>query len=416
MTAGQLLTFTITASDPDGGTLTFTATGLPSGATLTPGANGIATFSWTPTAAQASANPYSVTVAVSDGALSDPETFTITVSTAAPVNLAPTVTNPGNKTVTAGSPLPFAITATDPNAGQTRTFSAGTTLPAGATLSASGAFAWTPTAAQVSCDALLGDGHRHRQRDPGAHERSGTFTITVQASTPTPVCTMTVSPTALAFGSVNVGSSKTMTTTIGNSGTANCTVSSRTVSGAGFALGSGAPSVPITIAPSANVSVPVNFTPTVAGAASGSLTIGSAVVSLSGTGVTVTPPTGGTGGAVDLNIVRFRATEEVELGEGKTVRFQLVVKNVSKVTGSAPATLVGIRNGVQVYRQALDVSAPAGKAATFTFPPYTPTAAGKIKWTVTIQDQGPARNTATATTEVEGEDREEREHSDRKRS
>ena len=51
VTAGQLLSFTINASDPDGGTLTFTPTGLPTGATLTPGANGIATFSWTPTAA-----------------------------------------------------------------------------------------------------------------------------------------------------------------------------------------------------------------------------------------------------------------------------------------------------------------------------------------------------------------------------
>jgi hypothetical protein len=193
-------------------------------------------------------------------------------------------------------------------------------------------------------------------------------------------------------------------------------VSSLTVSGAGFALGSGAPSVGATIAPNATRSVPVDFTPTAAGAATGSLFIGTMQVSLSGTGATVTPPTGGTGGAVDLNIVRFRATDEVELGEGKSVRFQLVVKNVSKVTGSAPATLVGMRNGVEVYRQALNVSAPVGKVGTFAFLPYTPTAAGKIKWTVTIQDQGPARNMATATTEVEGEDKEEREHSDRKRS
>jgi hypothetical protein len=219
---------------------------------------------------------------------------------------------------------------------------------------------------------------------------------------------MTVSPTALAFGSVNLGGSKTMTTTIRNTGTANCTVSSLTVSGAGFALGSGAPSVGATIAPNATRSVPVDFTPTAAVAAAGSLFIGTMQVSLSGTGATVRAPTGG--GV--LSISSFRATEEVHVGE--QVRFTLRVRNVGTVNGQAPATLVGMQKGVEVYRQALNVSAPAGKVATFAFPPYTPTAAGKIKWTVTIQDQGPKRNTATATTEVEGEDKEDAEHSDRK--
>jgi len=185
-TAGQLLSFTINASDPDGGTLTFTATGLPSGATLTPGTNGIATFSWTPTAAQVSATPYSVTVAVSDGALSDPETFTITVnavtSSAPPANQAPTVTNPGNKTVTAGSLLSFTITATDPNAGQTRSFSAGTTLPTGATLNATtGAFAWTPTAAQVRATPYSVTVTATDTGTPPLTSAPVTFTITVNA-------------------------------------------------------------------------------------------------------------------------------------------------------------------------------------------------------------------------------------------
>ena len=157
VTAGQPLSFTISGSDPDAGnTLRFAATGLPSGASLnaTTGA-----FSWTPTTAQASATPYSVTVTATDNGTppltSAAQTFTITVQavvTAPPptTNQPPTVTNPGNRTVTAGSPLSFMITGTDPNVGQTRTFSAGTTLPAGATLSASGAFAWTPTTAQAS--------------------------------------------------------------------------------------------------------------------------------------------------------------------------------------------------------------------------------------------------------------------------
>ena len=234
-------------------------------------------------------------------------------------------------------------------------------------------------------------------------------TITAQASAPTPACTMTVNPTALAFGSVNVGSSKAMAATIGNSGTANCTVPSLTVSGSGFALGSGAPTVGATIAPNATLPVPVtvSFAPTAAGAASGRLTIGSAAVLLSGTGVTVTAPTGG--GV--LNISRFRATEEVHVGE--QVRFTLRVRNVGTVNGQAPATLVGMRRGVEVYRKAITVSAPVNTTApAFTFPSYTPTARGDIKWTVTIENQGGRVNSATATTEVKRAERHERSESE----
>jgi len=125
--------------------------------------------------------------------------------------------------------------------------------------------------------------------------------------------------------------------------------------------------------------------------------------------VQVAPPTGTPppSAAVDLDVVRFRATEEVELGEGKPVRFQVTVRNLSKTTGTVPATLVGIQNHMEVYRRTIDVQAPIKKTSTVAFPTYVPTAAGKIRWTVTIQDNGTAHNTATATTEVEGKDRKE---------
>ena len=46
-----------------------------------------------------------------------------------------------------GTPVTFTATATDPDAGQTRTFSLGAGAPAGATINGStGAFSWTPTA------------------------------------------------------------------------------------------------------------------------------------------------------------------------------------------------------------------------------------------------------------------------------
>jgi hypothetical protein len=72
----QTLQFTISAADPDGDPLTYSASNLPSGATFTPSTR---TFSWTPTSSQA--GTYSnVRFTVSDGTLTDYEDITITVS------------------------------------------------------------------------------------------------------------------------------------------------------------------------------------------------------------------------------------------------------------------------------------------------------------------------------------------------
>src|SRR5262249_19380646 len=108
-----------------------------------------------------------ITVAVLGDVVNEPnETFNVNLS--APVNAAigdgqgvgtilnddasnqAPVLNPiGNKTVNEGQPLTFTATATDPDAGQTLTFSLQGTVPAGAAIDpATGAFTWTPTEAQ----------------------------------------------------------------------------------------------------------------------------------------------------------------------------------------------------------------------------------------------------------------------------
>jgi hypothetical protein len=72
----SLLSFAASSSDPDGDTVTITATGLPTGATLTAG-----TLSWTPGFAQSGS--YTVTFTATDNgspALTDSETVTITVT------------------------------------------------------------------------------------------------------------------------------------------------------------------------------------------------------------------------------------------------------------------------------------------------------------------------------------------------
>jgi PKD repeat protein len=73
--AERLLTFTLDAQDVDSSPLTYSAAGLPAGASCIG-----QTFSWTPTSMQT--GTYTVTFTVSDGALSDREDVTITVTSA----------------------------------------------------------------------------------------------------------------------------------------------------------------------------------------------------------------------------------------------------------------------------------------------------------------------------------------------
>jgi hypothetical protein len=100
--------------------------------------------------------------------------------------------------------------------------------------------------------------------------------------------TISVSPSSLSFGSVNDGSSAAQGFTVTNTGNANLAISGITSSGTGYSIASGGGAV--TLSPNQSASVSVQFAPTVAGAASGSVAIlsnatGSSSVSLSGTGV-----------------------------------------------------------------------------------------------------------------------------------
>ncbi|MEK7514586.1 MAG: putative Ig domain-containing protein, partial [Patescibacteria group bacterium] len=137
---GASLSFTVNGSDPDGNTIAYSATNLPTGATFNASTR---TFSWTPTFAQA--GNYTVTFIVSDGALQASQNVPITVTN---VNRPPTFTGVGDKTISKGVLLSFVMTATDPD-GDALTYSA-TNLPTGATFNASTrTFSWTPTLTQV---------------------------------------------------------------------------------------------------------------------------------------------------------------------------------------------------------------------------------------------------------------------------
>src|SRR5437660_955193 len=103
--------------------------------------------------------------------------------------------------------------------------------------------------------------------------------------------TLGISPTAgLSFGNVTTGiSSPTQNVTITNTGNSNVAISQINLTGAGYSMTGG--SAPVTLSPSQNLTLTVQFSPTIAGTVNGSISIVSnatgspAMISLSGTGV-----------------------------------------------------------------------------------------------------------------------------------
>jgi len=80
---GALLEFTVSANDPNGDTLTYSASNLPSGASFVPQTR---TFSWTPSYSQAGSH-LDIHFEVSDGESTDSEDIIITVNNVFNVDL-----------------------------------------------------------------------------------------------------------------------------------------------------------------------------------------------------------------------------------------------------------------------------------------------------------------------------------------
>ncbi len=143
---GQALTFSVRVTDPDQDPLTFSATGLPSGATFA-GTNiyGVAQFSWTPTVNDAGTS--TITLNVTDSGnfgagapASGSETIHLVVRAS---NTSPQLVTVSDQTIGQNQPLNFTLFGSDPDHDALTYTASG--LPRGATLDArTGLFSWTP--------------------------------------------------------------------------------------------------------------------------------------------------------------------------------------------------------------------------------------------------------------------------------
>lgn len=91
-------------------------------------------------------------------------------------------------------------------------------------------------------------------------------------ATAPPAATIDVSPSALAFGSVPAGQSRSLTVTVRNTGTATLNVAAPALDNSRFTI---SPSVPTAVAPGSSETLTLTFSPTVAGPETGTLVLAS---------------------------------------------------------------------------------------------------------------------------------------------
>jgi len=142
------LTFTNTATDPDGDALSFNLDSGPTGATVN-ATSGV--FTWMPTEAQGPGT-YDLTISVKDNgspSMTNSKSFKIFVNE---VNSTPVLTHVADRTIHAGATLVVTNSASDTDLPtNTLTFSLGTGAPSGASIApASGLLTWTPDGSFVN--------------------------------------------------------------------------------------------------------------------------------------------------------------------------------------------------------------------------------------------------------------------------
>jgi hypothetical protein len=190
---------------------------------------------------------------------------------------------------------------------------------------------------------------------------------------------LSASPTSLSFGNVQIGSSSAKSETLTNSGGTAITLSQANITGAGYSV-SGL-TLPATLAAGQSVAFTVTFSPTVGGAANGTLAIvsdapGSPLnIGLSGTGVTP--------GQLTPNPTSL-SFGNVLVGSSKTLSETLTNSGGSSLTISA-ASASG--SGFSLSGLTLPLTLNAGQSTSFSVQ-FAPVATGGVSGNIRLTSNG----------------------------
>jgi len=335
-------TVTLNAAAPSGGLAVSVASNsavVTVAASVTV-ASGSTTASFTATVSSVST---AQTVTLTASANSVAKTFALQLGTSLPVLSASTCAS-GSMTGAGTDSCTVTLNAAAPSGGfavSVASNNAAVVVPASVTVTAGATTAsFTATVSSVSTAQTV-------TLTASANSVAKTFALQLGTATPT----LSTNATTIAFGTVNLNSPATQTLILTSTGSAAVTVSAATVSGTGFTVSGG--SFPMTLNPNQTASLSVQFDPTVAGAATGQLSLtsncsmGSSMeVSLSGMGAAVpyevnlswNPPASSTDPVAGYNVYRAPS--------GSTNYQQL---NSAAVTGTAYVDTTVLNNQTYGY-------------------------------------------------------------------
>jgi hypothetical protein len=352
----------------------FTASGMSFPATLTPGQSGALNIQYAPTATGAasgsislvSSAPNSPAVVALTGSGVNTPTYTMTLS---PSTVAFGNVNTGStaaQTVTLTNTGNSSVTISQVSASGAGVSVSG--LSAGATVAPSQSVALSVTYSPTAAGAITGGGISVTNSQ-GISVSSGVSGAGVQAG-------ITITPVSANFGSVVTGNTNSQTIQISNNGSANLTLSMATVSGSGFSLNG--LSLPLTLMPSQSTSFNVQFAPTGAGAASGSVSVTSnasgtpSVIGLSGTGVAATNTLSVTPTSLNFGSVTDGSTASQSFTVTNTGNSSVAISGMT-VSGTGYSILSG--NGAVTLSPSQSVTANVQ---------FAPTAAGAASGSVKV--------------------------------
>jgi len=190
--------------------------------------------------------------------------------------------------------------------------------------------------------------------------------------------TMSLSPSSVAFGNLNVGSTANQTVQLSNTGNSSVTVSQLAASGAGVSVSGLA--VPATIAPSQSVPLTVTFAPATGGPVAGSITV------TNNEGVNAVAAVTGAGVQAGLSVTPSSASfGSVVTGSTNSKTIQLKNSGTASLTVSQVAAT---GSGFSVSGISGPFTLAPGASSNFNVQ-YAPTAAGAANGSVSIVSNAP---------------------------